>query len=76
MWQTLKKLWAGWKRVAHTIGDFQARALLTVVYAVLVLPFGLVVRCCSDFLTTKKRPRVWLDYPQHANDLKSARQQG
>ena len=29
MWQQLKKAWAAWKRIAHVIGDFQARVLLT-----------------------------------------------
>lgn len=74
--QTLKKLWAAWKRIAHRIGDFQARVLLTVIYAVLVLPFGLMISFFSDSLHTKKRPAGWHDHPQEDNDLKWARNQG
>ena len=76
MWQQLKKAWAAWKRIAHKIGDFQARVLLTVIYAVLVLPFGLAVRLFADSLHIKTRPTKWLDHPQEANDLKWARNQG
>lgn len=74
--QTLKRLWAAWKRIAHRIGDFQARVLLTVIYAVLVLPFGLMIRFFSDSLHVKKRPTSWIDHPQENNDLHWARNQG
>jgi hypothetical protein len=76
MLETLKNLWAIWKRIAHKIGDFQARVLLTLIYAVLVLPFGLAVRMFSDPLNLKKRPANWLDHPKDAIDLKGARRQG
>jgi hypothetical protein len=74
--QTLKRLWAAWKRIAHRIGDFQARVLLTVIYAVLVLPFGVMISFFSDSLHIKKRPTNWIDHPQENNDLKWARNQG
>lgn len=58
MW---KCLYEAWKRLAHRIGNFQARILLTLIYAVLVLPFGLAVRWLGDTLRTKRRPTQWLD---------------
>ena len=76
MWQQLKKAWAVWKRIAHKIGDFQARVLLTVIYAVLILPFGLVVRWFSDPLNIKKPPLRWFDHPHETSNLQQARQQG
>jgi len=72
----LKKLWEAWKRIAHVIGDFQARVLLTLIYAVLVLPFGLMVRFFSDPLHIKKRSVNWHEHPQEATDLNWARRQG
>ena len=45
---TLKLLWAAWKHLAHKIGNFQARLLLTVFYFVIVAPFALKVRLFSD----------------------------
>jgi hypothetical protein len=56
-----KKLWQGWKRVARRIGDFQARVLLTIIYAIFVLPFGLAVRLFADPLRVKSPPRGWLE---------------
>jgi hypothetical protein len=49
----LRELWAGWKRVARKIGDFQARVLLTIFYFVLLAPFALIMRRTSDPLTLK-----------------------
>jgi hypothetical protein len=76
MLNSLKKLWAAWKRIAHRIGDFQARVLLTVIYAVLVLPFGLAIRLFSDPLKIKNRPAEWIDHAQDVIDLEWARRQG
>jgi hypothetical protein len=70
------KLWEGWKKIGHAIGNFQARVLLTVIYSVLILPFGLIVRFFSDSLHTKKRPESWFDHPPASNDLTEARRQG
>lgn len=76
MLQGLKKLWEGWKKIAHVIGNFQARILLTIIYSVLILPFGLAVRAFSDCLHTKKRLLKWLDHPPIPNTLEEARRQG
>lgn len=74
-WYNLKRIWAGWTRLAHKIGNFQARVLLTILYAVLVLPFGIIVHLSSDPLRIKKRPTSWLDHPAGADDLRWARKQ-
>ncbi len=50
---TLGRLWRGWKRIAHKIGDFQARVLLTVFYFVILAPFALIVRLAADPLAVK-----------------------
>ena len=76
MWNQIKRLWEGWKKIAHAVGDFQARILLTVIYAVLILPFGLMVRCFSDALHIKKRPTKWMEHPGVPKDMAEARQQG
>ena len=76
MLESLKKLWVAWKRIAHRIGDFQARVLLTLIYAVLVLPFGLAIRLFSDALKIKKRPAKWIEHPHDVIDLEWARRQG
>ncbi len=73
--QSLKNLWSAWKRIAHKIGNFQARVILTVLYAIVVLPFGLAVRLFSDPLRIKHRPTRWLDHPAETHDLSWAQKQ-
>jgi hypothetical protein len=71
----LKRAWETWKRIAHKIGNYQVRVLLTIFYAVIVLPFGLAVRLFSDPLRIKKAPARWLDHPNETYDLPWARKQ-
>jgi hypothetical protein len=65
----LKVLWNAWKRLAHKIGNFQARVLLTILYAILILPFGLMVRFFWDPLQLKHRPTQWMDHPPEVHDM-------
>ena len=70
------KLWEGWKKFGHKLANFQARVLLTIIYSILILPFGLMVRYFADSLHTKKRTIAWLDHPAIPNDLNEAHHQG
>jgi hypothetical protein len=57
----MRQLWARWKRVARRIGDFQARALMTVFYFAVLGPVALVSRGRSDPLALQATtPRGWL----------------
>lgn len=71
----LRRLWQAWKRIAHRIGNFQARVLLTVIYAVLILPFGLAIRFFSDPLRIRHRPTKWLDRQATTTDTNWAHKQ-
>jgi hypothetical protein len=53
---TLRRLWERWKVVAHAIGNFQARVLLTVFYFVIAPPFALVVKLMRDPLSLRVPP--------------------
>lgn len=75
MWQAIKRGWAIWTKIAHKIGNFQARVLLTLMYAILVLPFGVAVRLFGDPLRIKKYPDAWLDHPDEPLNLEWARRQ-
>jgi hypothetical protein len=75
IWTSLKAFWAAWTRIAKKIGTFQARVLLTAMYAILLWPFGLAVRWFADTLRTKHRPSRWLDHPDEAGDMDWARRQ-
>jgi hypothetical protein len=71
----LKRLWTAWKRIAHLIGDFQARILLTLIYFVVVLPFGVVVRWGGDPLRIKRRPAMWVGRSSGPSNMEWARRQ-
>ncbi len=71
----LKRFWEGWKRFAHRVGNAQARILLTLIYFVFVLPFGLAVRWWADPLRIKRSPAAWLDRPPAASTVERAHRQ-
>jgi hypothetical protein len=71
----LTRVWHVWKRLARSVGTFQARLLLTVFYAVLVLPFGIFTRLFLDPLRLKRRPTQWLDRLAETRDLLWAKRQ-
>jgi hypothetical protein len=71
----LKRVWHAWKQAAHAVGTFQARVLLTIFYAVLVLPFGIFARLFSDSLRIKYRPQLWIKRPSETHDLQWAKRQ-
>lgn len=71
----LKRMWEAWKRIGHVIGDFQARLLLTIFYAVLVLPFGLLIRWFGDPLHIRHLPATWHERPSETMDAEWARRQ-
>jgi hypothetical protein len=70
------KISGRWKKFLHALGNFQARILLTLIYYVLILPFGVVLRVFSDSMHMKKRPEKWFDHPPTPNTLEEARRQG
>ena len=71
----ITRVWEWWKQIARKVGNFQARALLTIFYAVLMLPFGMAVRLFFDPLRVKQRPNRWLDPPEETRDFRWARRQ-
>ena len=73
----LKKLWNKWKTFAQALADLQARILLTLVYFIIVAPFGLLVRLLSDPLVIKHVPHRSMWFPKHNPEqtLEGARRQ-
>ncbi len=72
----LVALWQGWKRFARRLADFQGRVLLTLLYGVLIVPGGLVLRLVSDPLR-RRRPQTsnWIPRPPAPATLDEARRQ-
>lgn len=49
----LRRLWERWKIIAHKIGTFQSRVLLTVFYCLILAPFGIGVKLFANPLRLK-----------------------
>ena len=52
----LLTLWQVWKRFARRLADFQGRVLLTLLYIVLIVPGGSILRLVSDPLRRRQPP--------------------
>lgn len=73
----VKAAWQRWRRIAEIIGNAQVYLLLSVFYFVIVLPFGLIVRLCSDPLQLRVAPdrSGWRVALRHEPSLLNARKQ-
>lgn len=73
----LKDLWTGWKHFAQKIGDFQARLILTVLYFLVLGPFGLFMSLLRDPLRVKHPPErsQWTPRPADLPTLETSRRQ-
>lgn len=49
----LKKLYSRWKTIAHHLGIFQSKVILTLFYFILLLPFGIIFSLFKDELGVK-----------------------
>lgn len=73
---SLSRAWSGWKRVARAIGEFNSRVLLTLLYVVLLMPFGLGLRLFADPLRRRKPAASnWMVRAEAAAALDEARRQ-
>lgn len=75
--KVIKLLWKKWLKVAHIVGNFQARVFFGIFYLLLLLPVGVILRIFADPLKTKKgltktNFHAW-EHPKE--DLKQARMQ-
>lgn len=67
----LRAIWAAWVPIAHKIGNFQARVILTVVYFVVLAPFALMARRGS----AQPPGSFWRERVETAHSLASARRE-
>jgi hypothetical protein len=65
----------GGRKFAKKIGDFNARLILTLIYVIVLWPFGFLVRLLSDPLRIKKSPSKWLEHPDEVMDMNWAKRQ-
>ena len=69
----LVALWNWWKPIAHRIGVFQTKVILSVLYFALLGPFMPVFRA-KDALGLR-REAGWQKFQSRATDLATAKRQ-
>jgi hypothetical protein len=73
---SLRRIWEAWKRLARRIGEFNSRVLLTLLYIVLLIPFGLGLRLVADPLRRRKPVASnWIVRAEAPATLEEARRQ-
>lgn len=77
MLSMLKRVWEAWKKIAHKIGVFQSRVILSVLYIILIIPFSLAVKYITDPLRLKNRPMesYWIKRTPQEPSMEEARRQ-
>lgn len=72
-----RRLWEGWKVVAHRIGTFQAKVILGILYLVVLGPVAIVRRLVADPLCLRPvhQPTYWIRRASTDDTLERARRQ-
>jgi hypothetical protein len=73
----LRKLWRGWLRFGHFMGDIVGRVVMTVFYFTLLLPFGVIITLFGDPLDMKHKTKApaWHARTTGDRNLEEARRQ-
>jgi hypothetical protein len=80
MKKLLKKIWTGWKKIAHTIGRVQTVIILTLFYFLILAPLGALFRLFGwDPLVTggfnSSKKSNWQEVGIKSPDLESLKRQ-
>lgn len=75
--KVLKRVWRRWLKIARVIGNFQGQVILTLLYFILVLPFGIGVALFADPMNMKKSGKGsnFSKWKHPADNLETARRQ-
>lgn len=75
MREILSLAWQRFSIISAVVSDANARAVATIFYFTIFVPFGLISILGSDPLRRKDAPR-WLDREPVPTDIASAKEQG
>lgn len=75
-----KNIWQKWKIIAHTIGRFQTRLLVTLFYFLIISPVGLIMKLFGWDPLNSKRSKAnagtnWQTIKNGEPDLESLKRQ-
>jgi len=73
-----QRIWKGWKRIAHAIGVFQTKVIITLFYFLIIGMLSILVRLLRrdllDMRMGKKSP-TWHDKRLGPVDMESCKHQ-
>ena len=69
------RIWTQWRRAAHAIGVVQTRFIMLLIYVLVVVPTGLLLKMSSDPLHLKPQETNCLSARQEERNLETARRQ-
>ncbi len=71
-----RRVWEHWRQAAHAVGVVQTRFFMLVIYAVAVVPTGLLMRFWRDPLHLRTPEHGnWTPSPQSERSVDAARRQ-
>jgi len=71
-----RRVWSHWRQVAHAVGVVQTRFFMLVIYALVVVPTGFLMRLSRDPLHLRKPEHGnWTPTHDRARSVEAARQQ-
>jgi Saxitoxin biosynthesis operon protein SxtJ len=59
----LRKIWNGWKAIAHKIGNFQARIILFIFYFIVLAPFAMIMKRVDPMKMRRGSYHGWQNRP-------------
>ena len=72
----LKKIWKRWVKIAHVIGVFQSKLILTIFYFLILSPAGIIFTLFKDGLGLKKSPKSkWVLKDKQAQTIEELKEQ-
>ena len=71
-----RRVWEHWKHVAHAIGVVQTRCFMVLIYGIVVVPTGLLMRLRADPLHLREPAQGnWTPARQNERSVDAARRQ-
>lgn len=70
----MRRIWEKWKIIAEKIGSFQATVIFSILYYIVVVPFGVVSSLFQDFFKERKFPE-WKDVSDNSSTLQKLKLQ-
>lgn len=70
----MKNLWEKWKHLSEKIGNFQATVLFSILYFLMVFPYGFISSRFNDYLNIKRFPS-WKKFKNNASTLEKLKLQ-